>query len=74
MPCDLDLISDGSFNCVFLSESVQVLRDPAQVIKRLLCIAPVVLVSFPNFGMWKVRLSLLFKGMVPKIKRLPYEW
>jgi homoserine O-acetyltransferase len=71
---DLGLIPDDSFDCVFLSESVQVLRDPAKVIADLLRIAPVVLVSFPNFGMWKVRLSFLFKGRSPKTRHLPYDW
>jgi homoserine O-acetyltransferase len=71
---DLGLIPDNSFDCVFLSESVQVLRAPARAMAQLLRIAPVALVSFPNFGMWKVRLSLLFRGRMPKTKHLPYEW
>ena len=71
---DLDLIPDDSFDCVLLSESVQVLRNPAKVMTQLLRIAPVAIVSFPNFGMWKIRLSLLFKGRMPKTKRLHYEW
>ena len=68
------MIPDDSFDCVFLSESIQVLRDPAKAMARLLRIAPVALVSFPNFGLWRIRLSLLFKGRMPKTKRLPYSW
>ena len=71
---DLDMIPDDSFDCVFLSESLQVLRNPAKALTRLLRIAPVALVSFPNFGLWKIRLSLLFKGRMPKTKRLPHSW
>ncbi|MCL1909747.1 MAG: homoserine O-acetyltransferase [Kiritimatiellaeota bacterium] len=71
---DLDMIPDNSFDCVFLSGSLQVLRDPAKAVARLLRIAPVALVSFPNFGNWKIRMSLLFRGRMPKTKRLPHSW
>jgi len=71
---DLGMIPDDSFDCVFLSESIQVLREPVKAMRELLRIAPVALVSFPNFGLWKVRLALLFKGRMPRTKRLPYHW
>ena len=41
---------------------------------ELLRIAPTAIVSFPNFGMWSVLASLVFRGKMPKTKRLPYEW
>ena len=71
---DLAIIPDNAFDCAVLSESIQVMKDPLNVLEQLHRIAPVVLVSFPNFGMWKIRLSLLFKGRMPKTKQLPYEW
>lgn len=71
---DLAIIPDNSFDCAVLSESIQVMKEPMKVLEQLHRIAPVVLVSFPNFGMWKIRLSLLFKGRMPKTKQLPYEW
>jgi methionine biosynthesis protein MetW len=33
-----------------------------------------VIVAFPNFGHWTVRLSLLFSGRAPRTKLFPYEW
>lgn len=71
---DLGIIPDNAFDCAILSESIQVVKEPDKVFDQLLRIAPVALVSFPNFGNWRVRLSLLFKGRMPKTKRLPYEW
>ncbi len=71
---DLAIIPDNAFDCAVLSESIQVMKDPVKVLEQLHRIAPVVLVSFPNFGMWQIRLSLLFKGRMPKTKQLPYEW
>ena len=71
---DLGIIPDNAFDCAVLSESIQVVKEPAKVFDELLRIAPVALVSFPNFGNWRVRLSLLFKGRMPITKRLPYKW
>ena len=33
-----------------------------------------VIVAFPNFGHWSVRLSMLFSGRAPRTKLFPYEW
>lgn len=71
---DLGIIPDNAFDCAVLSESIQVMKEPDKVLEQLHRIAPVVLVSFPNFGMWKIRLSLLFKGRMPKTEQLPHEW
>ncbi len=71
---ELSLIPDNTFDCAVLSESIQVMKEPDKVFEQLLRIAPVALVSFPNFGMWRIRLSLLLKGRMPKSKKLPYEW
>ena len=67
-------IPDRTYDCAILSESLQVLHRPDKTIEQLLRIAPVVIVSFPNFGMWKVRGELFFTGRMPVTKRLPYQW
>jgi methionine biosynthesis protein MetW len=33
-----------------------------------------VIVGFPNFGYWTVRLSMLVSGGAPKTKLFPYNW
>ncbi|MBO7299425.1 MAG: homoserine O-acetyltransferase [Kiritimatiellae bacterium] len=70
----LEIIPDNAFDCAILSESLQVMREPDKVLLELLRIAPTAIVSFPNFGMWSVLASLMFRGKMPKTKRLPYEW
>ena len=67
-------IPDDTFDCAILSESLQVMRRPDRVLSELLRIAPVGLVSFPNFGMWKIPVELAFRGRMPVTKRLPYQW
>ncbi len=67
-------IPDDTFDCAILSESLQVMRRPDRVLAELLRIAPVGLVSFPNFGMWKIPVELAFRGRMPVTRRLPYQW
>jgi methionine biosynthesis protein MetW len=40
----------------------------------MLRIARHAIVSFPNFGHWKIRLLLLFKGQMPTTANLPDTW
>ncbi len=70
----LSTIPDDAFDCAVLSESLQVMRRPDKALKELLRVAPVGVVSFPNFGMWKIVYSLGFLRRMPVTKRLPYQW
>jgi methionine biosynthesis protein MetW len=44
------------------------------VLTNLLRIGKRTIVSFPNFGHWKVRLSLLVNGRMPHTAALGYAW
>jgi len=63
-----------SFDYVVLSQTLQAFLYPEEVLKQLLRIGKQTIVSIPNFGYWKVRLHLLFKGTMPITKNLPNEW
>lgn len=65
---------DKSFDYVILSYTLQELLKPVLVIEEILRIGKKIIVSFPNFGNWKVRAYLLLKGRMPKSKILPFEW
>jgi methionine biosynthesis protein MetW len=71
---DLGDYPTNGFDVAVLSQTVQATRAPAQVVKNLLRIAPLAMVSFPNFGHWRVRLSLLFNGRMPVTQTLPVSW
>ena len=71
---DLKQFPDLSFDYVILSQTLQAFMNPENVIKDLLRIGKKVIVTIPNFGYWRVRLDLLFKGEMPITKNLPYEW
>ncbi len=73
---DHDLVHypDGSFDYVILSQTIQATRNPKTVLSEMLRIGRHAIVSFPNFGHWKVRGSLMFRGRMPVTKDLPYSW
>ena len=63
-----------SFDVVIIAFSLQVLTRPHNVLERVVDIGSEAIVSFPNFGHWRSRLSLLLSGRMPKTKALPYSW
>jgi len=71
---DLLQFPEKSFDYVILSQTLQAFVDPEKVLEQLLRIGKQTIVTIPNFGYWKVRLHLLFKGTMPVTKNLPNEW
>ncbi|MGY9042164.1 MAG: methionine biosynthesis protein MetW [Alphaproteobacteria bacterium] len=71
---DLSLYPDQSFDCVILSQTIQATSDPKLILKELIRIGKKAIVSIPNFGYWKVRLSLGINGRMPRTKKLIYNW
>jgi len=71
---DLKQFPDLSFDYVVLSQTLQAFYKPEKVINDLLRVANKAIVTIPNFGYWRVRLHLLFKGTMPLTKNLPDEW
>ncbi|HEY4275895.1 MAG TPA: methionine biosynthesis protein MetW [Rhizomicrobium sp.] len=62
------------FDFVILSQTIQATEKPAQVLQHLLRIGRHVAISLPNFGHWRVRLSLLLRGRMPRTRALGYSW
>jgi len=71
-----DLINypDNSFDTAILNQAIQQFYEPRKVLNELLRIAKKAIITIPNFGYWKVRLSLLLKGTMPVTKTLPHSW
>ena len=65
---------DLNFDFVILSQTLQQVMNPEELIPELLRIGRKVIVSFPNFGHWLIRLRILFTGQAPVTDQLPYEW
>ncbi len=71
---DLANYPDDAFDYVILSQTIQATRRPREVLEHMLRIGRRGIVSFPNFGHWRVRLDLLLRGRMPVTKNMPYSW
>ena len=65
---------DKAFDYVILSQTLQETRSPLQVLREMLRVGRRAIISFPNFGHWKVRAAMLVNGQAPKTKLFPYNW
>ncbi|MFH6784002.1 MULTISPECIES: methionine biosynthesis protein MetW [Methylobacterium] len=71
---DLAAYPDDAFDYVILSQTIQATRQPKAVLEHLLRIGRHAIVSFPNFGHWRVRSELLLRGRMPVTDTLPDPW
>ena len=65
---------DASFDTVILRYTIPYLNDPAFVVKEMLRVGNRAIVSFPNWGHWRCRLSMLLTGRMPTTPGLPQPW
>jgi len=71
---DLADYPDQAFDYAILSRTLQATHRPKEVLEELLRIARHVIVSFPNFGHWKIRAQILLSGRMPVTWNLPESW
>lgn len=70
----LGQFGEKEYDYVILNQTLQSTEKPDFVIEEMLKVGKNVVVSFPNFGYWRVRFYLFFKGRMPKSKMLPFSW
>ena len=73
---DIDLADypDDAFDYVILSQTLQATRRPRWVLEQMLRIGRYAVVSFPNFGHWRIRLQILTRGRMPVTENLSQTW
>ncbi len=73
---DTDLVNypDNAFDYAILSQTIQTTHRPRDVLEQLLRIGSRAIVSFPNFGHWRVRSQIMFSGRMPVTKNLSFAW
>ena len=71
---DLKNYPSDSFDYVILSQTLQSIYEVRITLNELLRIGRHAIVSFPNFGYWRVLYDLLVKGRSPISEKLPYIW
>jgi len=71
---DLKNYPSDAFDYVILSQTLQATHNPRTVLDNMARIGKRSIVSFPNFGYWRVRTSLFFGGRMPATENLPHQW
>jgi methionine biosynthesis protein MetW len=71
---DLGDYPDDAFDYVILSQTLQATRQPRIVMEHMLRIGRRAIVSFPNFGHWRIRAQIAFKGRMPVTDNLSHAW
>lgn len=70
----LAMIPDNSFDVAVLSETLQTIKRPRELLHQILRVAREAVITFPNFASLGVRTQLLLSGRMPKGKQIPFEW
>ena len=73
---DTDLYDypDKLFDYSILTYTLQATKSPKTVMQQLVRISKKAIISFPNFGHWKIGASLLLNRKMPVSKKLSYSW
>lgn len=71
---DLRDYPDRAFDYAVLSQTLQATRAPRDILEHLTRIGRRSIVSFPNFGYWRVRFFLAVLGRMPLTETLPHQW
>jgi len=71
---DLKDYPDDAFDFVILSNTLQAMVAPRDVLGHMMRIGRHAIVSFPNFAYWRIRLDFLLGGRMPKSDLMPNEW
>lgn len=66
--------TDNSFDTVIMTQALQVMSRPDQVLEEMLRVGKECIVTFPNFGNWRARWHLAIVGRMPVTKQLDYQW
>ena len=70
----LSNFGDNSFDSVLMTQALQAVHYPDQVLEEMLRIGREAILTFPNFAHWRCRLYLGTKGRMPVSEFMPYTW
>jgi methionine biosynthesis protein MetW len=67
-------LGDATFDSVIMTQALQAVEKPDQLLEDMLRVAKQAIITFPNFAHWKTRGYLFWRGMMPVSDALPYSW
>jgi len=65
---------DNSIDTVVMTQALQAVQRPDELLDEMLRVGDEAIVTFPNFGHWRTRMYLALKGRMPMSETLPHEW
>ncbi|RZU38390.1 methionine biosynthesis protein MetW [Fluviicoccus keumensis] len=65
---------DATFDSVIMTQALQAVAKPDELLEDMLRVAKEAIITFPNFAHWKTRGYLFWRGMMPVSEALPYSW
>jgi len=65
---------DNSFDTVLMTQAIQAMSRPDEVLDEMLRVGKECIITFPNFGNWRARWHLAIKGRMPVTKQLDWQW
>ena len=71
---DLEHYPDDSFDYAILGQTLQAMHEPRRMLEQMLRIGRHAVISFQNFGHWRVRASPGLSGRMPVTSALPHTW
>ena len=66
--------ANGAFDYAILSQTLQEVQRPLEVLLEILRVAERAVIAFPNFSHWRVRWSHLASGRAPQTDLFPHAW
>lgn len=69
-----DFFDENSFDYVVMTQTLQAMYYPDQLLKEMLRVGREGIVTFPNFGHWRARTQLALGGHMPVSTALPNQW
>ena len=70
----LDNFAKDSFDMVVMTDALQAVKEPRQLVRDMLRVGEECIVTFPNFAHWRCRAQLALKGVMPVSEQLPHSW
>lgn len=70
----LEQFDDQSFDLVLMTQALQAVHRPDAVLREMARVGREAIVTFPNFGHWRVRARLALGGRMPLSDALPHAW
>lgn len=69
-----EFFDENSFDYVVMTQTLQAIQHPKELLKQMMRIGKEGIVTFPNMAYWENRLQFALGGRMPVTRTLPNSW